>query len=50
MELMKYKESLLEVCMSEEEAIKEECGCYYKLEGWISDFNRMEVNYAKRIF
>lgn len=27
-----YKESLLEVCMSEEEAIKEECGCYYKLE------------------
>ena len=28
-----YKESLLEVCMSEEKAIKEECGCYYKLEG-----------------
>lgn len=27
-----YKENLSEACMSEEEAIKNQCGCYYKLE------------------
>lgn len=26
-----YKESLTAVCMSEEEAIKKSCGCYYCL-------------------